>query len=401
MASIELPQSICDGATLPISYYANRDGTWNFDVTGAIVEELQAISDTGIVTTTTDAAGPVVNVAATFTYTDDNCELVVEEGTAVKVGSYPKLLIKQGETFATAVEDNDVETSLDAPIKFYLHVVPADPACPPSADLRVSIDYQFSKDGVVLDNTNPLTNYLDDPNIPDPFYVTFKTKRFGLDYFTYTHNEGVFHYPYIAASYAGATHNFDYFRYEYIENREISVDISGFIASGEYDIDFQLVTHYHPGTTTPYGDAVPGYHDGVEVGGHQFYINPFDIDTLAVNTMSIVVNSTPSDPVAPNTFGESFNHSAEELTVAEREMTIYPNPTTSDYVNVAFKNVTGKTIVRVLNMNGKLVDQFEVNILDDEFIYRYALDRVAPGVYFINAVSNDATFTKKVIIQNK
>lgn len=400
VASIELPQSICDGATLPISYRANMDGTWNFDVTGAIVEELQAISDSGIVTTTTVAEGPVVNVAATFTYAV-NCELVVEEGTAVKVGSYPKLLIEQGETFATAVEDNDVETSLDAPIKFYLHVVPANPACPPSADLRVSIDYQFSKDGVVLDNTNPLTNYLDDPNIPDPFYVTFKTKRFGLDYFTYTHNEGVFHYPYIAASYAGATHNFDYFRYEYIENREISVDISGFITSGEYDIDFQLVTHYHPGTTTPYGDAVPGYQDGVEVGGHQFYINPFDIDTLAVNTMSIVVNSTPSDPVAPNTFGESFNHSAEELTVAEREMTIYPNPTTSDYVNVAFKNVTGKTIVRVLNMNGKLVDQFEVNILDEEFIYRYALDRVAPGVYFINAVSNDATFTKKVIIQNK
>ena len=403
-ASIELPQSICVEATLPISYYANMNGTWNFDVTGAIVEELSApsTSDTGsVATTTVAAAGPVVNVAATFTYTTDNCELVVEEGTAVKVGSYPKLLIKQGETFADAVEDNDVVTSLDAPIKFYLHVVPSDPNCPPSDDLRVSIDYQFSKDGVVLDNTNPLTNYLDDPNVPDPFYVTFKTKRFGLDYFTYTHNEGVFHYPYIAASYAGATHNFDYFRYGYIVNREISVDISGFITSGEYDIDFQLVTHYHPGTTTPYGDAVPGYQDGVEVGGHQFYINPFDIDTLAVNTMSIVVNSTPSGPVAPSTFGESFNHSEEELTVAEREMTVYPNPTTSDYVNVAFKNVTGKTIVRVLNMNGKLVDQFEVNILDEEFIYRYALDRVAPGIYFINAVSNDATFTKKVIIQNK
>ena len=400
VASIELPQSICDGATLPISYRANMVGTWNFDVTGAIEEELSATSDTGIVTTTTVAAGPVVNVAATFTYAD-NCELVVEEGTAVKVGSYPKLLIEQGETFATAVEDNDVETSLDAPIKFYLHVVPSDPNCPPSADLRVSIDYQFSKDSVVLDNTNPLTNYLDDPNVPDPFYVNFSTKKYGTGYFTYTKNEGVFHYPYIAANIAGVTHNLDYFRYGYIENREISVDISGFIASGEYDIDFQLVTHYHPGTTTPYGDAVPGYQDGVEVGGHQFYINPFDIDTLAVNTMSIVVNSTPSDPVAPNTFGESFNHSAEELTVAEREMTIYPNPTTSDYVNVAFKNVTGKTIVRVLNMNGKLVDQFEVNILDDEFIYRYALDRVAPGVYFINAVSNDATFTKKVIIQNK
>lgn len=400
VASIELPQSICDRATLPISYYANMDGTWNFDVTGAIVEELSVTSDTGIVTTINVATGSVVNVAATFTY-GASCVLPVASATSVKVGSYPKLLIEQGETFATAVEDNDVETSLDAPIKFYLHVVPADSACPPSADLRVSIDYQFSKDGVVLDNTNPLTNYLDDPNIPDPFYVTFKTKRFGLDYFTYTNNEGVFHYPYIAASYAGATHNFDYFRYGYIVNREISVDISGFITSGEYDIDFQLVTHYHPGTTTPYGDAVPGYQDGVEVGGHQFYINPFDIDTLAVNTMSIVVNSTPSDPVAPNTFGESFNHSAEELTVAEREMTIYPNPTTSDYVNVAFKNVTGKTIVRVLNMNGKLVDQFEVNILDDEFIYRYALDRVAPGVYFINAVSNDATFTKKVIIQNK
>lgn len=401
-ASIELPQSICDGAVLPINYNANIDGTWNFVVTGAIEEVISEESPSGIVNTTTVAEGSVVNVAATFTY-GDNCELVVEEGTAVKVGSYPKLLIEQGETFATAVEDNDVETSLDAPIKFYLHVVPADPACPPSADLRVSIDYQFSKDGVVLDNTNPLTNYLDDPNIPDPFYVTFKTKRFGLDYFTYTHNEGVFHYPYIAASYAGATHNFDYFRYGYIENREISVDISGFITSGEYDIDFQLVTHYHPGTTTPYGDAVPGYQDGVEVGGHQFYINPFDIDTLAVNTMSIVVNSTPSDNVTNNSHntGESFTHNTEELSVIEKDMTIYPNPTTSDYVNVAFKNVSGKTIVRVLNMNGKLVDQFEVNILDEEFIYRYALDRVAPGVYFINAVSNDATFTKKVIIQNK
>ena len=402
VASIELPQSICDGATLPISYNANMDGRWNFDVTGAIVEELSATSATGTVTTTNVATGSVVNVAATFTY-GASCVLPVASATSVKVGSYPKLLIEQGETFATAVEDNDVETSLDAPIKFYLHVVPADPACPPSADLRVSIDYQFSKDGVVLDNTNPLTNYLDDPNIPDPFYVTFKTKRFGLDYFTYTNNEGVFHYPYIAASYAGATHNFDYFRYGYIVNREISVDISGFITSGEYDIDFQLVTHYHPGTTTPYGDAVPGYQDGVEVGGHQFYINPFDIDTLAVNTMSIVVNSTPSDNVTNNSHntGESFTHNTEELSVIEKDMTIYPNPTTSDYVNVAFKNVSGKTIVRVLNMNGKLVDQFEVNILDEEFIYRYALDRVAPGVYFINAVSNDATFTKKVIIQNK
>lgn len=403
-ASISLPESICDNAQLTFTYSSDVAGSWNFVVTDAIDEVLSSTVPSGTITTSGSAtAGSVVKVRATLTYAD-NCQLVVDSvAAAVKVGSYPKLLIKQGSDFASAIEDNNEETNVDAPVKFYLHVVPSDPACPPSPDLRVSIDYQFSKDGVVLDDANPLTNHLDDPNVPDPFYVTFKTKRYGYDYFEYTNNNGVFHYPYIAASYAGATHNFDYFRYEYIENREISVDISGFINSGDYDIDFQLVTHYHQGTTNPYGDAVPGYFDGVEVGGHQFYIHSFDVDTLAVNTMSIVVNPSPSIGVSNNThnFGESFTHTTDELSVVERDMTIYPNPTTTDYLNVAFKNVTGRTIVRILNMNGKLVDQFEINILDEEYIYRYALDRVAPGVYFINAVSNDATFTKKVIIQNK
>lgn len=400
---VTLPASICNAATLPISATATQAGDWEFNLSGAIIETITASDDDAPSVTSVGIASvsPVVYVATTYTYAE-NCTIELED--SVKVGNYPMLIIKQGPDFASAVIDNNDSTIMRTPVSFFVEVAAENPACPPSDDLRVSIDYQFKYEGETLDATNPLTDYLFAPTTPESYYVNFATKKtIGSSYFVYTRNNGVDHYPCNEAEFSG-DNRFDYFRFGYIKNREIEITLSGLVVDGNYDIDFQLVTHNIPGTTTPSGAANNGVYDGVLVGGDQFYVNPFESTILAENTMSIFVDD--SSAVVPQTSQEgndSFTHTAfdQDELIAEKAMRVYPNPTTADYINIDFKNVTGKTLVRVLNMNGKVVDQFEVDIYDETFVYRYALDKVAPGVYFINAISNEDSFTKKVIIQNR
>lgn len=400
---VTLPASICNAATLPISATASQSGDWKFNLTGAIIETINdSVVDAPSVTSVGIAsASPVVYVATTYTYAE-NCTIGLED--SVKVGNYPMLIIKQGPDFASAVIDNNDSTIMRTPVSFFVEVAAENPACPPSDDLRVSIDYQFKYEGETLDATNPLTDYLFAPTTPESYYVNFATKKtIGSSYFVYTRNNGVDHYPCNEAEFSG-DNRFDYFRFGYIKNREIEITLSGLVVDGNYDIDFQLVTHNIPGTTTPSGAANNGVYDGVLVGGDQFYVNPFESTILAENTMSIFVDD--SSAVVSQTSQEgndSFTHTAfdQDELIAEKAMRVYPNPTTADYINIDFKNVTGKTLVRVLNMNGKVVDQFEVDIYDETFVYRYALDKVAPGVYFINAISNEDSFTKKLIIQNR
>lgn len=400
---VTLPASICNAATLPISATATQAGDWEFNLSGAIIETITASDDDAPSVTSLGIASvsPVVYVATTYTY-EAGCTIELED--SVKVGNYPVLIIKQGPDFASAVIDNNDSTIMRTPVSFFVEVAAENPACPPSDDLRVSIDYQFKYEGETLDATNPLTDYLFAPTTPESYYVNFATKKtIGSSYFVYTRNNGVDHYPCNEAEFSG-DNRFDYFRFGYIKNREIEITLSGLVVDGNYDIDFQLVTHNIPGTTTPSGAANNGVYDGVLVGGDQFYVNPFESTILAENTMSIFVDD--SSAVVPQTSQEgndSFTHTAfdQDELIAEKAMRVYPNPTTADYINIDFKNVTGKTLVRVLNMNGKVVDQFEVDIYDETFVYRYALDKVAPGVYFINAISNEDSFTKKVIIQNR
>lgn len=400
---VTLPASICNAATLPISATATQAGDWEFNLSGAIIETITASDDDAPSVTSVGIASvsPVVYVATTYTY-EAGCTIELED--SVKVGNFPMLIIKQGPDFASAVIDNNDSTIMRTPVSFFVEVAAENPACPPSDDLRVSIDYQFKYEGETLDATNPLTDYLFAPTTPESYYVNFATKKtIGSSYFVYTRNNGVDHYPCNEAEFSG-DNRFDYFRFGYIKNREIEITLSGLVVDGNYDIDFQLVTHNIPGTTTPSGAANNGVYDGVLVGGDQFYVNPFESTILAENTMSIFVDD--SSAVVPQTSQEgndSFTHTAfdQDELIAEKAMRVYPNPTTADYINIDFKNVTGKTLVRVLNMNGKVVDQFEVDIYDETFVYRYALDKVAPGVYFINAISNEDSFTKKVIIQNR
>ena len=400
--TLGLPNSICPDATLTVNAEAteNYNGNWSVELTRGITENLtqngtNTLNVTSSNTTTTDDS---VKVEVTYTYTDNNCT-VSEEGR-VLVGAYPELIIKQGSSWATATANNELTTSNNTNVKFYLAVGPENPACPPDNDLRLAIDYQMYFNGQPIDT---LSNYLTQPN-PS---VTFSTQT-GMyatpstpGYVTYTNLSANSNYP-ICDQHQFVSENIDWFRYQYLAGREVMIQINGFAVAGEYDIDFQLVTH---GT---HGTSHTGVNDGCQVGGDNFYQGNYTSTTLSENTMSIVVNGTSAlMPVSFKPFTSLNNHKVDvnmdNLDAKVSSMVVYPNPASVNHIlNVNLKDVEqGSTVVRILTLNGKVIDQFDVNINSDDYTFQRQLDNVAPGMYFIQCVTNGNVLSKKVIIQNR
>ena len=64
-----------------------------------------------------------------------------------------------------------------------------------------------------------------------------------------------------------------------------------------------------------------------------------------------------------------------------------------------FENLTGKIKVKVYDMRGTLLDDFETYNAMNSYAYTYQMRNRVDGIYFIVATSKDGTVAKKVIIK--
>jgi hypothetical protein len=77
---------------------------------------------------------------------------------------------------------------------------------------------------------------------------------------------------------------------------------------------------------------------------------------------------------------------------------IIPNPNNGE-MQLNFEYLTGKVNVRVYDMKGTLIDQFETFSSNGPNTYLYHMKNKTDGIYFFVATSKEGTIAKKVVIQ--
>ena len=83
---------------------------------------------------------------------------------------------------------------------------------------------------------------------------------------------------------------------------------------------------------------------------------------------------------------------------AQADFSVVPNPNKGQ-MTLNFENLTGKIKVKVYDMRGALLDDFETYNTMNSYAYTYQMRNHADGIYFFVATGKEGTLAKKVIIQ--
>jgi len=347
------------------------DLTTNYiDVTGALVHVTTPVND---------------NTYFNLTFTDVNgCSYNHTTATTL-VNDDPRLRLY---TDQTAEPNNILNVTTGQDAKFYIKVE----AC---GDLnrRAQIQFQVYKDGVALTD---LGQYLTDQYMS----VSYFTDQTGI---TNPNPNNTYYNPIAQGTYPFAntaqfapwngffvnwtTNAYNWFYIHFFQERFITVDINAFSQPGQYTIVYNLIgADASCNITDNSTNYIPGYSYGGS--GFQFCNNTI---LMATNTMTINVggSSIPSQP-APLP-------SPEESTTMK--VKIYPNPSNGEQVRMNFENIEGSTLIKVVTLNGKVITEFKTNITSTKNYFELPDLNLAPGVYFIQVVNNDAVLTKKLVIQ--
>ena len=92
-------------------------------------------------------------------------------------------------------------------------------------------------------------------------------------------------------------------------------------------------------------------------------------------------------------------YGVEEMGSSLADFDVIPNPNNGT-MKLNFEYLTGKIGVRVYDMRGTLIDQFETFNDNGPSSYDYNMRAKADGIYFFVATSKEGTVAKKVVIQH-
>ena len=91
-------------------------------------------------------------------------------------------------------------------------------------------------------------------------------------------------------------------------------------------------------------------------------------------------------------------YGTEENETVDSDVSIMPNPNNGD-MNIRFDNLSGEAEVRVFDLLGNILDHFKVNIHDSVMMMPYTLKTKAEATYFFLITTENASFTRKVIVR--
>ena len=91
-------------------------------------------------------------------------------------------------------------------------------------------------------------------------------------------------------------------------------------------------------------------------------------------------------------------YGVEEMENSLANFDVIPNPN-NGMMKLNFEYLTGKIGVKVYDMRGTLIDQFETFNGNGPCSYDYNMKAKTDGIYFFVATSKEGTVAKKVIIQ--
>ncbi len=177
---------------------------------------------------------------------------------------------------------------------------------------------------------------------------------------------------------------FNWFYLEFLGGRPVDVDITGFTKPGTYQVVYTLVAG---------NGGVPkqvDYDVNKYVGGSGI-LNPNV--TLATRTFTMTI--TGEERFAGRT---SSPNSIAKNNTTDANITIYPNPATSEF-NMRVDGIEGKATVTITDLLGKVVERFDVNVRSGENTIQRSLGGMyKEGVYMININNGIVSKTKKLMI---
>ena len=79
---------------------------------------------------------------------------------------------------------------------------------------------------------------------------------------------------------------------------------------------------------------------------------------------------------------------------------VVPNPNNGQ-MTLRFEALTGRTAVKVYDMRGVRIDEFEIDNHNGSSSYTYQMRSAASGIYFFVATSKEGTVTRKVVVEQQ
>jgi len=130
------------------------------------------------------------------------------------------------------------------------------------------------------------------------------------------------------------------------------------------------------------------------------YIYTFELDTIYLHaTTKSVGQGSEICGNQPNTKDKMIICTAYGTPEITRDchVDIYPNPNDGN-MTLSFTNMSGEILVKVFNMRGTQIDQFQVYNGYESRTYSYNSSRLTPGIYLFSIASREGTLIKKVVV---
>jgi len=124
------------------------------------------------------------------------------------------------------------------------------------------------------------------------------------------------------------------------------------------------------------GDLTKETYSYVGFGGNEFGIVP----VVRLNVANLIY----TDITELNTISEQF--------------TVFPNPA-ADFINLQFANNQRNVLLKLMDTNGRIFSQQSVDFIQGKNPIRFILPNVAPGFYYIQAISDEGIGVKPLIIK--
>ena len=131
-------------------------------------------------------------------------------------------------------------------------------------------------------------------------------------------------------------------------------------------------------------------------GSFAYIIDP---ENLLLDAEGLKAEMEFIDKLVNDALNEGLNPGADATSfIANADFSVVPNPNKGQ-MTLNFENLTGKIKVKVYDMRGVLIDDFETYNVMNSYAYTYQMKNRVDGIYFIVATGKEGTIAKKIIIK--
>ncbi|MCR4964246.1 MAG: T9SS type A sorting domain-containing protein [Bacteroidales bacterium] len=330
----------------------------------------------------------------------------------VQVTDAPRFVFKYGGVETHIINDVDI-------------VDPADPATLNNdlvftwevenpcynEDTLVYVTFDIYHEDTLISNTT-IGQYLTNTNIPGTYNQFWNTSigyafEYGSSYSHTTQSSLTYyqtaqggatstydnHFPYSRIFAGGST--FDDVYLHFLADNVYTQTVRPFRIPGEYKIVYQI---YSTSNVDVYNYPYMNQEDSTSriIGGYNSIVSTAIRSLLAQD--SIYINVYDMAPLA-STVETPTMAPMTQFNDDQPTLKIYPNPTSSE-VNAEIEGLTGETTIQIVNLTGSVVSTDKVNIpASGKYLYRSTASDLAPGIYFMYIINDNATLSKKLVVK--